>query len=191
MDKDSSDDTEGTAGTRTCTDSKWILNLILLWTVVAVIACCSLGVIPSRFIQAGDPLRLYGAMDYQGNFCGLDNLVASLPYVWYPNEFGTTYGNSLLLVPQNLGFCVASCPSFNEQRTDPYGLLGSWDSPEETVHVAGVCVDAHVGRMAEEDIWRSVWTDIDMVWSDILMGATVVPLSAVFVALVIYVIMFG
>mgnify|MGYP003385579386 FL=1 len=161
---------------RRCTDSGWILNLILVWTLVAVIAVASVGLLPSNFIQAGSKLRLYGLMDYRGNFCGVSEEVKTLPFLWRPNEGGTNYNNRLDFVPQKFGICIESCPKFDESRMDPYTDegLGSWRSEQATIDVAGVCQDVH--SRLPGDIWRSIWVDIDLVWEAIVLGSTALPL---------------
>ena len=174
---------------RGCTDPGWILNLVLLWTMVALIALCSIGIIPSNFIQAGSTLRLYGVMDYQGHFCGVDDNVMDLSFLWIPNESGTTYNSDLVLAPQDVGICVASCPQFAELRKDPYNILGSWTSPYATVDVAGVCRNVH--SRLPGDIWRSVWVDIDLVWRTIVLGSTALPLVLFLVVILAYLSCFG
>ena len=174
---------------RHCTDSGWILSLILVWTLVAVIATCSLGVLPSNFIQSGSKLRLYGVMDYHGKFCGIDKGVETLPYLWLPNENSVNFNSQLLLVPSNLGICVDKCPKFDEAKSDPYYTLGAWNAQFTTVNVAGVCRNIH--SRLPGDLWRSVWVDVDLVWIVIVIGCTALPLLLIIVIVIAYLTCFG
>lgn len=113
---------DGPCKNRDCTDIFFLLLLLAAWTAMTLIGLAAVGAIDSSVINQGNPQRLIRGVDYEGNICGVDDIVKHLGEKWepkVPTDDGTIVGFEL-------GICVDTCPDAGEKRYDPYGKYGSW-----------------------------------------------------------------
>jgi hypothetical protein len=128
------------SSSRVCTDPVFLLLLIATWTVMTIVGLCSLGLVSSPYIQAGNPQLLMHGVDYQGNICGVDHIVQNLPKRVFPNLFGTNPDSSGNYVPILSAVCVAQCPEDGGLIVDPYSQYGNWSAPASSNSFLNDCI---------------------------------------------------
>lgn len=125
---------------RGCTDKLCLLLIFGMWIAMVLVGLMAMGDIPARYIQQGNPELLTHGVDYEGNICGVDDPVKSLPKRVFPNFYGSNADSEGSLVPTLLAVCTASCPGNGDIITDPYGTYGTWTSPDDSQAFLNNCL---------------------------------------------------
>jgi hypothetical protein len=132
---------------RYSTDVLFLLLLVVSYFTLNLIGLCATGKIDSEVIGKGNPQLLFHGVDYQGNICGVDPEVESLPKKWFPNPTGTNPDSDGTYVPIGLGICVRRCPDEGDDETDIYGEYGTWVAQENTADIINTCLPLNSQRL--------------------------------------------
>jgi choline transporter-like protein 2/4/5 len=111
-----------------------------MWIAMTIVGFASLGFIKVPYLKEGDPELLLHGVDYEGNICGVDGIVQSLPLRIMPNFYLTTASSTGDYIPPLLAVCVASCPSNGGLITDPYGTYGTWSAAYDSKDFLNNCL---------------------------------------------------
>lgn len=91
---------------RRCTDILFLLFISSAWLAMAGVGLAATGYIESEHIPKGDPRRLTHGMDYDGNICGVSNVIVKSDGIMknivdLPNAY---------YLPSGLPVCISKCP---------------------------------------------------------------------------------
>ena len=169
---------------RKSTDILFAILLTCCWIAMTLIGLAALGyriggteVIQ---IQQGNPDLLIRGVDYEGNICGVSEIVKDNKYAWNPNLSGTNKDSTGVLVPIFFSVCVSSCPLSGDIVKNVYGTYGSWISSSDT-HASSIlyyCVSSD--STASQTMDTSL-----LIFRNFVEAATVIGLAGFCLAVIV------
>jgi len=132
-------------------------------------------------IKKGSPDLLLHGVDYQGNICGISDIVKHNEFVWHPNILGVNPDSNGKLAPPFLSVCVISCPNFGEVITDIYGEYSSWKASYDTQpsNILYNCKSTTVSMSSTDTVDSSILIFGDFVNSASIIGVAGFVLSMI------------
>ena len=114
---------DGPVAHRHCTDIIFLLLFVAHAVALTALGWVALGWIPSEAIGVGKPQILLHGLDHSGAVCGIDDRVASRPYLYFPNptgdpsRFTVAAGDDVgRSVATRYALCLARCPTNSTSR---------------------------------------------------------------------------